>query len=299
MRKRKFTKRRIIFLSLLLAVAAILLTLQFLQNLHSKASDHRTIVSSSHVLDLAPYSDVAPDRQAGASRPVYPYSIVPGGVQSSGELKQAAATDPLVAAHYRDVSLGSLRSERVKFDRLVFVSYRVADRIYWTSKPVALRKGERILTDGKNEIRGRCGNRVSEAPASPIALHEPPEVSSEKPVSVVSTGIPTVPSTLEDPQWNSISAMPELITAVPSPGAPSGGSPYVPFVPPVVSCCSGKPGSPKPPVNPPVPPPIPPPPSPPIATPEPSVLWLLASGGAALAALAIRRCRTSLAVRHH
>lgn len=296
MRKGKFTKRRIVLFSLLFTVAATLLTLQFRQNLRSKTPDHRTIASSSaNDLDLAAY--VAPERQAGAFRPVYPYSIVPGGVQSSSELKQAAAADPLVAAHYRDLSLSNLRPERVKSDRLVFLSYRVADRIYWTSKPLALHKGEWILTDGKNEIRGRCGNRISEAPASPIAPHEPPEVASEKPVSVVSTGLPTLPSTLDDPEWNSISAMPELIAAVPSPDAPSGGGPYVPFVPPVVSCCSGKPNSPKPPVNPPVPPPIPPPPTPPIATPEPSSLGLLAVGGVALAALAIRRRRAALAAR--
>jgi hypothetical protein len=34
------------------------------------------------------------------NRPVYPYSVVPGGVRDVAELKWAAKHDPVVAAHY-------------------------------------------------------------------------------------------------------------------------------------------------------------------------------------------------------
>src|SRR5262245_56523616 len=50
---------------------------------------------------------------AAAPPTVYPYSVVPGGVHSATEFASARAKDPVVAKHYEDISLASLRVEHV------------------------------------------------------------------------------------------------------------------------------------------------------------------------------------------
>ena len=42
------------------------------------------------------------DRPSKDVRPVYPYSIVPGGVHDPKELERVFEHDPVVASHYRD-----------------------------------------------------------------------------------------------------------------------------------------------------------------------------------------------------
>lgn len=103
---------------------------------------------------------------------VYPYSVIAGGVESKADVRDAVGRDPQVARHYDDVSLGSLEPEHLKSDTLAYVSFRKNGQIYWTSKPVLLAKGERILSDGRNCVRGRCGNRISSKPRSPVLPKE-------------------------------------------------------------------------------------------------------------------------------
>ena len=105
-------------------------------------------------------------------RPYYPYSVVPGGVHSSAELA-SAVRDPVVAAHYGRVQIASARVETVRAPRRVHVSYRIGDRIYWTKRTVVLASGERLLTDGRIEIRTRCGNGISDTPQGPTSDDEP------------------------------------------------------------------------------------------------------------------------------
>ncbi len=107
----------------------------------------------------------------GARRAVYPYSVVPGGVHSSQELALARA-DRVVAAHYAAVDLPAVRVEMVRASRRVHVSYRIGDEIYW-KRTLLLSPGERILTDGRTEIRSRCGNLISETPQGPTSDEEP------------------------------------------------------------------------------------------------------------------------------
>jgi hypothetical protein len=116
-----------------------------------------------------------------AGRPVFPYSVVPGGVEDSDEAADWTARDSVVAAHYSDVRIAKLRREPVLADRMVHVSYRSGNQVYWTSKKVRLRTGEAILTDGKEELRARCGNRISETARTPV------NVSSEPPEGVLDT----------------------------------------------------------------------------------------------------------------
>lgn len=107
-------------------------------------------------------------------RPVYPYSIVSGGVHSVEELRLAMQFDPVVAAHFADFDLDQTRVERVAVSRAVYVSYRSGAQVSWTSKKVSLRAGETILTDGVNEARTRCGNRLAEVKPAEIVLDDEP-----------------------------------------------------------------------------------------------------------------------------
>jgi hypothetical protein len=108
------------------------------------------------------------------TRPVYPFSVIPGGVYSSAEFASALTTDAAVGAHYAGVTPGSMRVERVEAPRAAYMSYRIGDRIYWTKRKLALSDGERVLTDGRVTVRARCGNRLSEEPMQPTSDAEPP-----------------------------------------------------------------------------------------------------------------------------
>ena len=117
------------------------------------------------------------------ARPVYPYSVVPGGVEDAKELKWVAEHDPVVAAHYAGFDYARAREVRLTLARTVYVSYRIGNHIYWTSHRVTLRKGEKLITDGKMTARARCANRVEEKPqqqaVSPV---EPTEHELNQPV---------------------------------------------------------------------------------------------------------------------
>lgn len=110
-------------------------------------------------------------------RPVYPYSVISGGVDSADELRIAMRFDPVVAAHYADFDLFRTRVERVTASRAVYVSFRSGDRVAWTTRRLTLKPGETILTDGRNSARTRCGNRIADVPPATDAAEEPePEV---------------------------------------------------------------------------------------------------------------------------
>jgi hypothetical protein len=110
--------------------------------------------------------------QAQPSRLVYPYSVVPGGVEDAKELKWVAEHDPIVGAHYAGFNYARAQVVRLTLARTVYVSYRIGKRIYWTRRRVTLHKGEKVITDGRMTARTRCANRVEETPqqaeASPV-----------------------------------------------------------------------------------------------------------------------------------
>ena len=108
-------------------------------------------------------------RMARNGRTHYPYSVVSGGVTTAAELVEASQNDPVVKAHYTGIDAGRLKPTPLGEDRKAYVSYRVQNEVFWTSKPVNLRKGELVLTDGENFVRARCGNRISETPRLPVA----------------------------------------------------------------------------------------------------------------------------------
>jgi hypothetical protein len=124
---------------------------------------------------------------APAARAVYPYSIIAGGARSVDELKHAIAADPVVAAHYAGFDLENAHAVRLEQPRLVHVSYRIGNAVYWTRKPLLIRAGETVLTDGVRTARTRCGNQLAETPGD-ISTEEPVEAVFDTPV------VPDVPA---------------------------------------------------------------------------------------------------------
>lgn len=121
----------------------------------------------------------------GSDRLVYRYSVIPGGAYTPGELQHAIQSDPVVAAHYKDLDQSKLQVRTVARDQYAYVSYRKGDAVYWTQNKVLLRQGETVLTDGTKVIRGRCGNCISSEPQLPTASDDPDIVEFDRLVDPV------------------------------------------------------------------------------------------------------------------
>jgi len=210
-------------------------------------------------------------------RLVYPYSIVPGGVKSAAELREAAAHDPVVAGHYAGFDYSRARVIEVSTPRLVYLSYRRKDKVYWTRKQASLHPGEKLLTDGRIAARTRCANQVSVLPKAETSEEEPTIAELERPDAVAS-GI----EEFTNPNSTLAEVDPGTRGAPGAPGSPSTG--YAPpgaSTPMPVAGPGG--GTTKPPstgggggcignnCN---------PPPPPVPVPEPGTLLLVASGAA-------------------
>ncbi len=162
-------------------------------------------------------------------RPVYPYSVVSGGVRSAGELKSAAANDSVVALHYAGFDFSRAHLVRLLGERSVYLSYRIGNRVYWTRHRVKLHKGETLLTDGKMTARARCANRVEEQPQQESSQLEPPAAKFDEPI------MPAIGTALETPP---VPFETSLNRAALSPAAPLGsydpisGGNWTPIAPP-------------------------------------------------------------------
>jgi hypothetical protein len=102
-----------------------------------------------------------------ANRPNYPYSVVPFGAYSSGELTAKAQADPVIREHYEGFDLS--RTHTVMLNRSVqqYVGFRVNDRLFRSKRKLWILKGEVLLTDGTHYARARCGNRLFGIPGHP------------------------------------------------------------------------------------------------------------------------------------
>jgi hypothetical protein len=166
-------------------------------------------------------------------RPVYPYSVVPGGVEDAKELKWVAEHDPVVASHYAGFDYDHARIVRLTLAETVFMSYRIGNHIYWTRHRLQLHKGEKVLTDGRIVLRARCGNRVEKVPQQAASPNEPPPVKFDEPVG---TGTGTA---MQSP---SVPYQSALLSPAPGSGAmgplslydPIGGGRWIPISPPPV-----------------------------------------------------------------
>lgn len=115
-------------------------------------------------------------------RPVYPYSVIAGGVKDGRELKWMADHDPLVRQHYAGFDYDHARVVRLALARTAYVSYRIGNKVYWTRHRIALHKGEALITDGRITARARCGNRVEEVPQQANSSYEPPAPKFDEPI---------------------------------------------------------------------------------------------------------------------
>jgi hypothetical protein len=123
-------------------------------------------------------------------RVVYPYSIIPGGIQTPADLRQVSDHDRLVGGHYAGFDFRNARIVELDQPKLVYLSYRMGDRIFWTGKKISLRKGERLITDGKITARMRCANQVSEKAQPAVSAVEPPASAFEMPFDGTAAQIP-------------------------------------------------------------------------------------------------------------
>ena len=119
--------------------------------------------------------DVLPPAVHGerSGRVVYPYSVIPGGIQSIQDLKNAIAKDPVVSAHYATFRLEHARIIRLDRERSMHVSYRLDNQVYWTKRELKFLKGETLVTDGVQTARTRCGNMISETIVAQAFPNEP------------------------------------------------------------------------------------------------------------------------------
>lgn len=111
--------------------------------------------------------------QPVAPTPAYRNSVIPGGVRRSSELTFALARDRVASVHYANFDAASASIVHVKAPRLVHVSYRMDDKIYWSKRKVRIPAGEALLTDGKSLVRARCGNRIADTPQGAVSDQEP------------------------------------------------------------------------------------------------------------------------------
>jgi hypothetical protein len=218
----------------------------------------------NHSLD-AEYLPSALAASSASSPVLYPYSVIPGGAHSAHELQLAIAHDPVVASHYQGFDASEAHIVRLASDRIVFVSYRLDDRVFWTKRTVRLAQGELLISDGAHLARTRCGNRVSETPEAPTSESQPQMEALENPVQLELVPVEEVPLT-------SSAKLPPITTE-------SSGSIGIPPIIPIF-WITGSHSSPSPPI-------VPPPP--PVSSPEPDTLMLLAAATAALLARSVYR----------
>jgi PEP-CTERM motif-containing protein len=182
--------------------------------------------------------------QAGA-RPLYPYSMVPGGVENARELKWVAEHDPVVAAHYAGFDYDHARVVRLVLARTAYVSYRIGGHVYWTRRRVTIHKGEKVITDGKITARARCANRIEELPQQATASPEPPIAKFEEPMragdgtAVRQPPVPFQSALLNRPGVSTFEPNPPL--SLYSPVSAGGWAPF--FPPPLPTggvCAPGK-----------------------------------------------------------
>lgn len=112
--------------------------------------------------------------------PVFNYSVVRGGVHNVEELRQAIAHDHLVAEHYARFQLQHAQLVRLQQPALVYLSYRMNDKIYWTKTRHRLTPGEELITDGKITARTKCANQVSVRKQLAVSPEEPPAAALEQ-----------------------------------------------------------------------------------------------------------------------
>jgi hypothetical protein len=159
-------------------------------------------------------------------RPVYPYSVIRGGAYSPGELIHALNADPVAARHYAGFRRSLVHTTDSRFANAVYLSYRVGDAVYWTSRAVRVPRGETLLTDGRNYARARCGNRISPTPQTPVSDLEPAPLTLDQPSPPAGVRNPDAETWAETHLLTDLAPPFTLVPAnLPSTSAATGASP--------------------------------------------------------------------------
>lgn len=268
-----WTYRTAIFVAFLVALIGV--PFWILSRGHARPANPSEVSFAQSGTPSAPPQSVASSLRGIDQRPLYPYSIIPGGAYSEDELTRAIKNDPVVARHYADFEVAKTRVVRLDQNELMYVSYRIGNQVFWTKKRLLIPAGEALLTDGKNAARTRCGNRLSASAAMPVSPNQPRQEAMD-----AAPNLDPLAETLPFPEL-AISAPPTMAPAGMLPSAaflpdaigvgPMGGlySPNPPLYFPVMGGGSGSIGAPGSPASPGLPP---------IATPEPGTLGLLLIG---------------------
>jgi hypothetical protein len=112
---------------LLIAVVSISATITLLRPAGGRAAAADISYAPTRIADVNRV-DAAWDSE----KHFYPFSVVARGVHTRVDLKAAMERDAVVADHYGSIAADSFRLERVASPRMVYVSYRKGDDVYWT-----------------------------------------------------------------------------------------------------------------------------------------------------------------------
>jgi PEP-CTERM motif len=198
-------------------------------------------VSLQYLVDQRQQSAVRPQAANANSalnfqqkpRKVYPFSVIPGGAYSAEELALARRVDGVVATHYANFDGSAAAIRTLPENEFLYVSYRKADRVYWTTNKRRIPKGEPVLTDGKHLARTRCGNRLSATPQFPVLYGpQPTEAGLNAPELPGPVELPSAPlfaAAYDAPEMPLIDTRPRLIGF---PREVTGASPYAGLGPP-------------------------------------------------------------------
>ena len=204
-------------------IPAVLLVTFLVVHFSRHASPNRAPIAQVE-FNLAPEvpTEVSP---AGLSpRPVFPYSVVPGGVRDAQELQKAASSDPVVGKHYSDFRIGKARNVQLDRPVAMYVSYRRNNQVFWTRNKMMIPAGETLISDGENLARVRCGNRLSPVAEKPVAATDPDKAELETPEFIP-------PMLAELLPGDGVEMFPGEPGAGPHP-TPNNGSPSSPILPP-------------------------------------------------------------------
>ena len=271
---------RVIGRALVGVIPAVLLVTFLVAHFSRHASPNRVSIARVE-FNLAPEVPAEFSPAGLSPRPVFPYSVVPGGVRDAQELQKAASSDPVVGKHYSDFRIGKARSIQLDRPLAMYVSYRRNNQVFWTRYKMMIPAGETLISDGENLARVRCGNRLSPVAAKPVAATEPDKEELETPEFIPPMLAELLPGDGVDMLPGEPGAGPNP-RSIPNTGpSPNNGSPSSPILPPFLG-----PGvSPHTSTIPVLPPP-------PVNTAEPGSLSLLFAGAvffAALVLLSLRR----------
>jgi hypothetical protein len=157
--------------ALLFVPAVLLVTFLTVKILRHSAGEQSQMPAYSQDANAQESLDLSAASQP--QRPIFPYSIVPGGVRDARELQSAASHDPVVAQHYSDFRIATARTIRLEKPLEMYVSYRRNNNVYWTRNRMVIPAGETLISDGENLARVRCGNRLSAIAAKPVSVSDP------------------------------------------------------------------------------------------------------------------------------